>query len=646
MFTSLSVRYTLIALCYYLIMAFIVPVKLWAQPKFSVICHDRIIGKKDLVQIQFRIDNAIKVESINPPDFKGFNVVSGPNQESGIMIMNGQKSQYIAVGFFLQPLSTGKFKIGAATVVADGKEYKSAPVEIEVKNESVSPPRTSPQMSSPFSGFGYAPLPDKPIAKNILDDYVLKDNENFDEKVRKNIFLKLEVNRKDCYVGQPITASYKLYTALSSQTTITKVPSFNGFSVTDFEPNTQSVKENYNGKDFSVYTLRKVQLYPLQAGQLNLDAIGAENKVSFLKADVLGSRATNPYYYDILQNFINDNPSPNTVVTKNVTLNSEAVDINVKPLPTHNQPIDFKGAVGKFAITSRVTDNIFTTDDVSNLQIMVSGSGNIQLVNAPAILWPDKVEHFEVTVKDDIDKTISPMKGSKLFTIPFSVSKEGTYTIDSISFSFFDPESNMYKTVKTNPISIKVEKGLGVSTYSNPVESTPAPSGFIQNQRIEIIIGAVLILLIIATWAWVKNRRKSQKEVLRKNIILDDIQNKKQVNPEIIIPQNVLQEAHNKLSSKDPSEFYKALHTSLKKYLSTTLHIPYDDFSRKRISEVLDDSKFNLHTCLMVNELLDQIEINLYARQGQTYHQSEMLQKTAEVISLINKQAGTNPYQA
>ena len=88
--------------------------------------------------------------------------------------------------------------------------------------------------------------------------------------------------------------------------------------------------------------------------------------------------------------------------------------------------------------------NKLTTDDAGNLKVTINGQGNIQLINAPKINWPEGMDGYEAKVKDEVDKSSVPMRGSKVFTFPFTVSKAGTYQIDSISFSYFDPASSSF----------------------------------------------------------------------------------------------------------------------------------------------------------------------------------------------------------
>ena len=609
----------------------------YAQAKFTVVCRDKKIGINDLLQIEFRLENAVNVETIIPPLFKGFDVVNGPNQESSTSIINGQKSQYVSIGFFLQPHGIGSFKIGPAKAKADGKEFTTSSIKVEVVKETPGlPPANQPNNSSPFSGYNF----DFPVAPSTsqFDDFILKDGENSDEKIKKNIFVKLDVNKNECYVGEPITASYKLYTRLNSESTITEAPSFNGFSVSDFDLSQNSTIETYNGRKYNVYVLRKVQLYPLQSGDINLDPVVSENKVTFIKGEYANARS-GAYFYDLLQDFASNSADANSIITKNVKLKSAPLTIHVKPLPAVNKPLNFKGAVGHFTMTATLKNKNISTDDAGSLEIMISGSGNIQLINSPVIYWPEGIEHFDATVKDNIDKSVTPMKGSKIFTIPFVVSKEGNYSIDSISFSYFDPAISTYKMIKTKPVLLTVTKGSGIP--KNDLKQGPKQESgrFLSGTSIEIIAGILLFLGIIMFILRTRGRRRNNKSELEKNVKLDEIKNRSSAKEENFeIPKNVLLEAHQKLIQQDHVNFFPVLHTSLKKYFAHKFKISEQDISRKTINEQLDQCNASLNTSLMTNQLLDDIELNLYAKPDKEAQLCSIFERASEVVSLLDKQ--------
>lgn len=47
--------------------------------------------------------------------------------------------------------------------------------------------------------------------------------------------LVLETSKQTCYIGEPLVATYNLYTRLKSNSRLDKSPSFNGFSVIDLQ---------------------------------------------------------------------------------------------------------------------------------------------------------------------------------------------------------------------------------------------------------------------------------------------------------------------------------------------------------------------------------------------------------------------------
>ncbi len=613
----------------------------FAQVKFFAVCPEKKIGKNDMLQIQFKIENASHIETIIPPSFKNFTIVSGPNQESGMTSINGKVNQYVAIGFSLQPKSTGKFTIGPATARADGKELSSAPITVEITNASTSQPNNNSANSlSPFSNFNFD-FPTAP-ATHQFDDYILKPGEKAEDKIQKNLFIKLDVSKTSCYVGQPLTAAYKLYTRLRSESTITDAPSFNGFSVSDLDVNDSNAGiEKYNGRQYNVYTLRKVQLYPLQAGNITLDPLVSNNKVTFIKSEYANSQ-NGDRFYDMLENFADATSPQNAVIEQNVTLKSKPVIILVKPLPVENKPADFKGAVGNFTIQSSLEKNKITTDDAGNLKITIAGQGNIQLINAPKINWPAGIDGYDAKVKDDVDKTSVPMQGSKTFTFPFTVARPGNYKIDSISFSYFDPASSSYKILHTSPLEVHVDKGTGVLSNGyakNSGKMEPANNSFFTSNRFDLMVGIILSVGVIFLILLLINKKNKSKDILEKNIKLDDIKNKaEEKEPEFIIPENPLLSAHEKLIQQDSVAFYNVLHTSLKKYLAAKFKIPEQELTKKRLNEELDKCNVGIGTSNMLNSLMEEIEINLYAPPSDINHLKNVFEKASEVVSLLDKQ--------
>ena len=611
-----------------------------AQIKFSAVCPDKTIGKGDYLQIQFMVENAPEVETIIPPSFKNFSVVSGPNQQSGMSIVNGKTDQYLAIGFYLKPQGTGKYVIGPATAKVNGKEYYTSPVTVQVTNNSSNSTslNSGNNSLSPFGNMNFD-FPSEPTIHRF-DDYILKKGENVDDKVQKNLFIKLDVNKTSCFTGEPLVASYKLYTRLRSESVVTEAPSFNGFSVSELElNNNNSVKvEKYNGRDYNVYTLRKVQLYPLQPGTITLDPVVADNKVTFIKSDYAGTQKGD-MFFDMLQDFANSTSPENSVIEEHVTLKSKPVEITVKPLPQESKPEDFKGAVGNFRLAASFEKKNMTTDDAGNVKINLEGEGNIHLINSPKITWPKGVDAYEVKVTDEIDKFSVPMKGDKTFIYPFTVSKAGTYTIPALSFSFFDLSSERYKTLNTQPLTITVIRGKGNSqnTYLKSVKTEEVSEpGLLTKYGSYFIAGFALLAAFIFLTVRKKSIEKKNRELMKTNLL--DTMRVEETSGKFIIPQNPLIEAHAKLINGNENEFYNVLDASLKKYLAAKFRVPAEELTKKRIHEELDKCNVGLGTSLMLSSLLDEIELNVYAPPTNSNHLQSVYEKASEVVALLDKQ--------
>jgi hypothetical protein len=237
------------------------------------------------------------------------------------------------------------------------------------------------------------------------------------------------------------------------------------------------------------------------------------------------------------------------------------------------------------------------------------------------------------------------MKGSKVFTFPFTVSKEGDYKIDSISFSYFDPSSSTYKTIRTAPLAVEVVKGTGTSN-NQYVKNAPTsnknafvPTTFDLVAVIVLLSGIILILLL-----WLSKRNKKKEELVT-NIRVDDLKNKAEEKvPEFIVPEDTLLTAHEKLVQQDGGGFYRVLDQSLKKYLSAKFKVPADELNKKRINEELDRCNVGLGTSLLLNSLLEEIEMNVYAPPSDVNHLKDTFEKASEVVSLLDKQCAEKCY--
>ncbi|MEY2918035.1 MAG: hypothetical protein RIS73_1749, partial [Bacteroidota bacterium] len=457
------------------------------------------------------------------------------------------------------------------------------------------------------------------------------------DKINRNMFIKLELDKTSCYVGEPIIATYKLYTRLKSESNLVKNPSFNGFSVIDLQqPDNVSYKrEKVNGREYNVYIIRRAQLYPLQSGKLELEPAEIDNKISFIKEEYANSK--NDLMSDMFAEFEDATIPPEGIENQRVTLQSKPASVIVKALPDVNVPSNFKGAVGDFAIEAMSEKNNFTTDDAGKLKLVISGVGNLQLINIPEIEWPQEFEVFEPGTSDDFIKTTVPVSGRKIINYSFTAAQPGTYILPAIKFSYFNAKERKYKVDSTKSVSFIVIKGTGKKAA--PIITINKQDNilnkFISNRR--WVVSSVAALILCGLIFWLKRDKKKEAAIIKDKIKTEEtiaaIQ--KTVNSIEAKDKNYLAKSAELLQA-DSSVFYKELNYVFKDYLSKKLNLPIETINKKSIIEELDKKNITVNTSLQLQQVLNDIELQLYAPFAEKEKMQELYDRVADFIQLLD----------
>jgi hypothetical protein len=466
-------------------------------------------------------------------------------------------------------------------------------------------------MGDPFAGYNNA-------------DNILKKGENVQDKINKNLFIKAEPNKTSCFVGEPVVVSYNIYTRLETQSAITKTPAFDGFSMVDLsQPGNANTTEKIvklNGKEYHVYTLMKVQLYPLQPGQFSVGTVETENTVHFIK-EAYAAKAD-----DIFQPL-----PPTAMVDQKISLKNKPVFITVKPLPEINKPASFKGAVGNFKLSAVLDKDSFSTDDAGKLSVTITGAGNMILINAPAIQWPNSIESFEPKQTDTLDKTQVPITGSKHFNYTFTVQNPGRYTIPPVTMSFFDPKTADYKTVATTPLSVTVTQGTKrIDTATIAPIAANNDKGILSTLSdipyLPFELAALIIILGLLFW-FNRSKNKSTTDITEQKIPEQPIT---AAEPEQSKSHLALSE--EKLQQHDSKGFYEALNKEIRVFLSAYFHILPEEINKKRIAEEMDKKGISFAISIKMQQLMEDIEWQLYSPLHTNPHLEESFSNAEEII--------------
>lgn len=356
-------------------------------------------------------------KNLQLPDMSRFRIMSGPNQSSSVEFISGAVSSSVTYSYVLQPKEIGKTTIGVATIEAGGKKYQTSAIVLTVEKTAQRPKQQQ------------APAVD--ASGNVGD----------------NILLVAGVDRTHVLQGEQINLVFKLYTRVRvAGWPGIKNPTMIGFWSEDVEVpnNPEATTETLNGKEYSVFVVKRMAIFPTQSG--NLEISPAEGMATVV---VQAPRSNDPFDAFFRDPFGRD---------INVPLKTNALKIKVDPLPA-GAPDDFKGAVGQFAMSTEVDKKTTRTNEPVDLKVKISGQGNIKLLESPAVELPSDFEQYTPKVFDSIERKGEKVFGSKTFEYLLIPRNPGLKVIKPVSFSYFDIAKHEYVRLRSPQIELNVEQG-------------------------------------------------------------------------------------------------------------------------------------------------------------------------------------------
>lgn len=388
------------------------------------------------------VANTQDVDDIQVGDFPGFNVVYGPSTSSSnsISIINGKTTQSSSLTFtyMLVAKEEGKFTLPAATIKVEGKSYRSGTAQIEVLPSSGNSQGNSQQSGRQPNGRSSrqrGPSSASDISSNDL-------------------YMTVTASKKKIYEQEAVLLTYKLYTLVSIHQIAGEMPQLDGFHVQEVESKAQmSLKyELVNGKTYGTAVWRQYVLFPQKTGKLRVPSITFDSQVEIQNTSM-----------DPFDVFFGGG-SLTQLVKKSI--NTPAIEIDVLPLPAP-KPANFAGAVGKYTISGQLTPEHVNANDAATLRLIVSGQGNMKLMKAPKVDFPQDFEIYDPKVDDKTTNTSAGAKGNVVYDYIVVPRHGGKFTISPVEFCYFDPDAHTYKTLKTDSFTIDVAKSKtkGTSSY-------------------------------------------------------------------------------------------------------------------------------------------------------------------------------------
>ena len=544
-----------------------------------------------------------------------FQVLWGPQSGKSVstQIINGKRttSSQTTYTYVLRPTGTGKFSIPTATAKVKGKEIRSESRTIEVAAAGASSRQQSQQGSAGRSQ-----------QTGVSDE---------------DIFMILELSRTNVVVGEPVTATLKLYQRVNvAGFENVSFPDFNGFWSQEIEAptNIEFSREVYDGQIYNSALLRKFILIPQQQGAVR---ISPAEMVCLVNVRVASAG------HSIFDGFFDDYRT----VRKRVT--TKPMTINVSPLPA-GAPASFGGGVGVFEISAKLSKDTLKTHEAGSLLVTITGKGNVSLLEAPKVSFPPDMEVYDTKVSDKIDK--GGLNGVRYYEFPFIPRSYGDFVIEPVKYSYYDVNTKRYITLETQAIPLTVERGNetegGAVVISGPSQKdvrnlgsdirfistkTPdlSPKGafFIWSPAFWII---TVLLFVVAAVCWAAFRKLAARRA-------DVVGTKTRKATKMALKR--LQLAGTFLKQNLYTAFYEELHKALIGFISDKLNMPMAEQSKDRMVEALKERNVNEALADKFIAILDACEFARYSPDAGHEAMAAHYDEAVEIISSMDSEMKT-----
>lgn len=382
-------------------------------------------------------------DDFTPPEFpEGLTLVGGPSvsRSSSVQIINGRASSNSTCSYVyvLQADKEGSYELPSATVRVDGKTYKSGKATVSVGNGGGKSTAKSDNDGSKAEQEEQSAKKRNPNADPLVPDASVG---------KGNLYFTIDATKRKVYEQEPIVLTYKVHSNVKlglANVMLKQKPDLKGFWSQEIplSRNITSEPERHGNELFGVGTCLKYVVFPQQTGSLVVPGVTFECDVK----QRMGAM-------DPFDAFFSGGGNMNRVVQRS----TEDMSIEVLPLP--EKPVGFSGGVGQFNLQTALMTPEPRTNDVVTMRVTVSGTGNMGLLKAPQITFPESFETYDAKMTDKTKVSDKGITGEVYFDYTFVPREVGQYNIPAGKFIYFDTDKHEYVTLSTEALHLDVKKG-------------------------------------------------------------------------------------------------------------------------------------------------------------------------------------------
>ena len=438
------------------------------------------------------------------------------------------------------------------------------------------------------------------------------------------LYIKTTTSKRNIYTGEQIIVTYKLHTRLNLENTeLTSLPNLNGFWKKDLEASSRFKREIIDGVTYNTAVIKKTVLTAQKSGKLTIDPIEVKCRI----------RITNQQNRrDPFANFFN------SYNTKEELISSQPITINVSELP-EPKPKGFMGPVGELNISSSIDKKELKANDAITYSIKITGTGNIELIEAMEIDFPDDFEVYDPKIKDRIFEG-GNRRSTKTYEYLLIPRYEGNYEIPSYNFIYFNPKTKKYVTKRTSKFNISVLKSENnekdyVPIRQQDITASNKDINYIktntvlvnksdktQNLKLFYILFFLPIVIMITLRIILFFKKDDITNILdRKHKIANKIANKR------------LKNASECIKNGNFEGFFEEIEKSLWGYFADKFKVQIADLSKESIEFYFNDFDVKKDVKIQFIELINDCEFARYAPSSNKNKQmSDTLSEAKQII--------------
>jgi hypothetical protein len=441
-----------------------------------------------------------------------------------------------------------------------------------------------------------------------------------DSRISGDLMLQLKPNKTSVYVGEPVRVDLQWYSARNTKGfQLEELPKFDGFIVKSIPSKTQQKIRTINGKKYLTNKNYTFILTPIKPGKIKLPKV------------------TGNIYLTSGRGFFTQ--------TEAREISSDKITLTVKPLPIAPSGVIEPVIIGAFKVKTKLDKKELNVNDAVTIKITLSGSGNLNTLNQLPVNFPSAFETLPPTVKNNVKTTINGINGSKTFEFVAIPRQPGKFEIPSIKISAFNPKSEKYYSLKSEPLRINVT-GSGTADVNPYISSNGGKDVELQGSDIRYLnevkslsnisksqftgsFFQYLFLIIgvlgfgIGTFAF-KERPQSKTEVKSNK--------KAKANR---VAQKYLKDAKKEING-DKNKFYELVDESINKYLLAKLMIDQSELKKERITQALQ--KQNVEDSLIKKTLQVSNDCKMARFSPIVLPPSEMYSQAENIINDLERQ--------